>query len=299
MSDIHLRFSKTLLGNKGKFCLEIDKHITFGEFVALFGKSGAGKTSILRILSGLDDVDNGYIRVGNEVWLDSQKGIFLPPQKRRIGFVFQNYALFPHLNVYQNICFGLQNKRDEGFANELIELMDLHSLKKARISQLSGGQSQRVALARALSQRPQILLLDEPFSALDVGMARTLQNELKKIHQHFKLTTLLVSHNLGEIFSLASRSFVVESGRILSDGSNQEVFVQKRLSAKITLVGEIVAIDMQELFCIISVLCNAEVLQIVYDVEQGAEFSIGEQVVIAQKAFSPMLYKLNNTKHLA
>ncbi|CAM3395037.1 ATP-binding cassette domain-containing protein [Helicobacter labetoulli] len=298
MSDIHLRFSKTLLSNKGKFCLEVDKHITFGEFVAIFGKSGAGKTSILRILSGLDDVDSGYIRVGNEVWLDSQKGIFLPPQKRHIGFVFQNYALFPHLSVYQNICFGLQNKRDEGFANELIELMDLHSLKKARISQLSGGQSQRVALARALSQRPQILLLDEPFSALDVGMARTLQNELKKIHQHFKLTTLLVSHNLGEIFSLASRSFIVESGRILSDGNNQEVFVQERLSAKITLIGEIIAIDMQELFCIISVLCNAEVLQIVYDVEQGAEFSIGEQVVIAQKAFSPMLYKLNNTKHL-
>lgn len=299
MSDIHLRFHKTLLGNKGKFHLEIDKHINFGEFIALFGKSGAGKTSILRILSGLDDVEQGYIRVGDEVWLDSQKGIHLSPQKRHIGFVFQNYALFPHLSVYQNICFGLKNKHDKSFANELMELMDLHSLKNARISQLSGGQSQRVALARALSSKPQILLLDEPFSALDNTMAQTLQNELKKIHKLFNLTTLLVSHSLSEIFSLASRSFVIESGKILSEGSNQEVFIQKRLSAKITLIGQIIAIDMQELFCIISVLCNAEILRIVYDREQSLEFSIGEQVVIAQKAFSPMLYKLNNTNHLA
>lgn len=298
MSDIHLHFHKTLLGNKGKFRLEIDKHINFGEFIALFGKSGAGKTSILRILSGLDSVEQGYIRVGDEVWLDSQKGIHLAPQKRHIGFVFQNYALFPHLSVYQNICFGLKNKHDKSFANELMELMDLHSLKNARISQLSGGQSQRVALARALSSKPKILLLDEPFSALDNAMAQTLQNELKKIHKLFNLTTLLVSHSLSEIFSLASRSFVIESGQILSDGSNQEVFIQKRLSTKITLVGQIIAIDMQELFCIISVLCNAEILRIVYDREQSLEFSIGEQVVIAQKAFSPMLYKLNNTNHL-
>lgn len=299
MSDIQLRFSKTLLGNKGKFELEIDTQINFGEFIALFGKSGAGKTSILRILSGLDDVKQGYIRVGNEIWLDSQKGINLPPQKRHIGFVFQNHALFPHLNVYQNICFGLKNKHDKHFANELMELMDLHALKNTRISQLSGGQSQRVALARALSSKPQILLLDEPFSALDNTMAQILQNELKKIHKYFNLTTLLVSHNLSEIFSLASRSLIIEFGKILRQGSNQEVFIQKRLSAKITLVGEIVAIDMQELFCIISVLCNAEILRIVYDREQGAEFSVGERVLIAQKAFSPMLYKLDSTNYPA
>ena len=166
MSDIVFRFNKKLLGSKGAFKLEIDKQLSFGEFIALFGKSGAGKTSILRVLSGLDKVENGYIRVGDTIWLDSQKNIDLPPQRRRIGFVFQNYALFPHLNVYENICFGLKNKQDRIFADELVALMDLQSLKKAHIYQLSGGQSQRVALARALTSRPTLLLLDEPFSAL-------------------------------------------------------------------------------------------------------------------------------------
>ncbi|WP_334093666.1 ATP-binding cassette domain-containing protein, partial [Helicobacter typhlonius] len=150
MSDIHLRFSKTLLGSEGTFKLEVDKQLQFGEFVALFGKSGAGKTTILRILSGLESVENGYIRVGESVWLDSQNGICLPPQKRCIGFVFQHHALFPHLNVYDNICFALKDKKDRIFADELIARMDLTPLKKSKISQLSGGQSQRVALARSL-----------------------------------------------------------------------------------------------------------------------------------------------------
>lgn len=165
MNNIQIRFSKKLLGGTGEFRLNIDKNIDFGAFIALFGKSGAGKTSILRILSGLDNADEGYIRVGDDVWLDTKKD-FLPPQKRQIGFVFQNYALFPHLNVYENICFGLKNKNDKIFADELLALMDLYCLKNTKISQLSGGQSQRVALARAIVRRPKILLLDEPFSAL-------------------------------------------------------------------------------------------------------------------------------------
>ena len=292
MSDIVFRFNKKLLGSKGAFKLEIDKQLSFGEFIALFGKSGAGKTSILRVLSGLDKVENGYIRVGDTIWLDSQKNIDLSPQRRRIGFVFQNYALFPHLNVYENICFGLKNKQDRIFADELVALMDLQSLKKAHIYQLSGGQSQRVALARALTSRPTLLLLDEPFSALDNAMAQILQNELKKIHKHFNLTTLLVSHNLSEIFSLASRTFVIKEGQIISDGSNQEVFIQKRLSAKIKLTGKIINISIQEIVCIISVLCQNEIFQIVYDPIEAANFKVGEQVIIASKAFSPVLYKL-------
>ncbi|WP_301186322.1 ATP-binding cassette domain-containing protein, partial [uncultured Helicobacter sp.] len=235
MNDIHIRFSKPLLGSNGAFTLEIDKHINFGEFIALFGKSGAGKTSILRVLSGLDGAQDGYIRVGKEIWLDTSKNINLPPQKRRIGFVFQNYALFPHLNVYDNICFGIQDKKDKGYANELITLMDLQPLKKTRIHQLSGGQSQRVALARALASRPAILLLDEPFSALDNAMSKTLQNELGHIHKHLHLTTMLVSHNLSEIFTLASRTLVIQNGRIIRDGNNESVFIQKRLSAKLKL----------------------------------------------------------------
>lgn len=295
MSDIILKFSKQLLGSKGKFTLSVDKELNFGEFIALFGKSGAGKTSILRILSGLEQADCGFISVGNEVWLDSKKGINLPPQKRGIGFVFQNYALFPHLNVYDNICFGIKEKQGKDFANELISLMDLEPLKKVRISQLSGGQSQRVALARALSSNPKVLLLDEPFSALDSAMSKVLQDELKNIHRHFKLTTLLVSHNLSEVLNLASRSFIIKNGEITADGDNTEVFIQKRLSAKITLNGEIIDINTQDFISIISVLCGNNVLRIVYDALESKHFKVGEQVVIAQKAFSPMIYKIDES----
>lgn len=291
MSDIHLRFAKTLLGSNGTFTLRVDKHIAFGEFVALFGKSGAGKTSILRVLSGLDNAQEGYIRVGEEVWLDSSKNINLPTQKRRIGFVFQNYALFPHLNVYENICFGVQNKQDRIYVDELIALMDLQSLKKSRIHQLSGGQSQRVALARALAFRPSLLLLDEPFSALDNEMSKVLQNELGRLHHHLHLTTILVSHNLSEIFTLATRSLVIQNGHIIRDGNNEDVFIQKRLSAKIKLNGEIVAIDSNDMICIVSVLCGGEILKIAYNPTDAARFTLGEQIIIADKAFSPMLYK--------
>lgn len=297
MSDIHVRFYKTLLGNKGKFHLEIDKHINFGEFIALFGKSGAGKTSILRILSGLDSVEQGYIRVGDEVWLDSQKGIHLAPQKRHIGFVFQNYALFPHLNVYENICFGLKNKQDRIFADELIALMDLQPLKKAHIHQLSGGQSQRVALARTLTSRPTLLLLDEPFSALDNIMAQTLQNKLKTIHQHFNLTTLLVSHNLSEIFALTSRTFVLNRGKIVREGNNEEVFLSENAvsqkSTTFTLTGEILDIRFGEQSCLLQVLCNHQILSIPYDINAAKAFGQGEQVLITQALLSPQIHKIN------
>ncbi|WP_301065376.1 ATP-binding cassette domain-containing protein, partial [uncultured Helicobacter sp.] len=201
------------------------------------------------------------------------------------------YALFPHLNVYDNICFGIQDKKDKGYANELITLMDLQPLKKTRIHQLSGGQSQRVALARALASRPAILLLDEPFSALDNAMSKTLQNELGHIHKHLHLTTMLVSHNLSEIFTLASRTLVIQNGRIIRDGNNESVFIQKRLSAKLKLSGEIIDIERYENMCIVSILCGGEILKIVYDPIEAASFKVGEQVIIADKAFSPMLYK--------
>ncbi len=296
MNDIHIRFNKKLLGSNGEFDLEVDKLIEFGEFVAIYGKSGAGKTSILRVLCGLDKVQNGYIRVGKDVWLDTTKNIYLPPQKRSIGFVFQNYALFPHLNVYDNICFGIKNKQDKEYVESLINLMDLQPLKKAPIHKLSGGQSQRVALARALASRPTILLLDEPFCALDNAMSKILQHELKEIHKKFNLTTLLVSHNLNEIFTLSSRSFVLSNGHITLDGNNEAVFIQKRLSAKIKLSGEIVNISTQNMLCIISVLCGNEIYKVVYDPIDAENFQIGMQVVLADKAFSPMLYKCDTIK---
>ncbi len=145
---IKARFKKHLLGSRGAFDLNINLEIKEAEVVALLGESGAGKSTILCILAGLEAVDSGYIEVNHSVWLDTQKKIFLKPQQRKIGFVFQDYALFPHLNMYQNIAFA--HPRDKNKIHEVLRLMRLENLSQQKILKLSGGQAQRVALARAL-----------------------------------------------------------------------------------------------------------------------------------------------------
>ncbi|GAA9809984.1 hypothetical protein VN0427_14430 [Helicobacter pylori] len=156
--------------------MNIDLEIKEAEVVALLGESGAGKSTILRILAGLEAVDSGYIEVNHSVWLDTQKKIFLKPQQRKIGFVFQDYALFPHLNVYQNIAFA--NSKDKNKIHEVLRLMRLENLSQQKIPQLSGGQAQRVALARALIAAKNLLLLDEPLNALDNALKNEVQQGL-------------------------------------------------------------------------------------------------------------------------
>ena len=203
------------IGDRNKL-LDIKLSINRGEFIAVFGKSGEGKTTLLRMIAGLTKADYGYIKVSNEIWFNSRLKINLPPQKRNIGFVFQDYALFPNMTVEDNIKFGMK-KKDNKFLNKLLELTELTELRKHKPNKLSGGQKQRVALARAVGRKPEILLLDEPFSALDYQTKEKLYEELKRLHKEFNLTTILVSHNREEIVSLADKVFIMKDGKI--DGS--------------------------------------------------------------------------------
>jgi molybdate transport system ATP-binding protein len=182
--------------------LDLDLTIEKGQFVTLFGESGAGKTSTLRMLSGLLKPDSGTITVGNSTWFDSSRGIDLKPQQRKVGYVFQDYALFPNMTVLQNLEYALQKNQDNGKIRELLEFAELDELQHRSPETLSGGQKQRVALARALVQRPEILILDEPLSALDLKMRIKLQEYLLKVHKTYNLTTILVSHDIGEIVKL-------------------------------------------------------------------------------------------------
>ncbi|MBN2722283.1 MAG: ATP-binding cassette domain-containing protein, partial [Campylobacterales bacterium] len=152
--------------------------INDGEFLTLFGLSGAGKTTLMRMIAGLEIPDNGRIEVDGEVWFDSELKINLPPQKRSVGFVFQDYALFPTMNVRQNLLFAAENNSQRKYVDTLLEMIELTSLSERLPATLSGGQKQRVALARALVRHPKILLLDEPLSALDPAMRQKLQDEL-------------------------------------------------------------------------------------------------------------------------
>lgn len=216
--DLHLR------DGWRSFHLEVDLQLHPGELLALTGPSGSGKTTVLRILAGLENRAKGQLVFQGEVWQDSSKRIFLPPQQRSIGVVFQDYALFPNMNVVQNLRFALPQAADATLIEELLEVMDLQDLRNALPFELSGGQQQRVALARALVRRPKLLLLDEPLSALDTRMREHLQTYILELHQRYALTTLLISHHPEEIQRLADRVLMMEKGKIVDESlSAQDV----------------------------------------------------------------------------
>lgn len=184
--------------------LIINLKIEPNSFVCISGDSGVGKTTLLRIIAGLDCPRKGFVKLFNKVVFDSNVKMNLPPQKRDIGFVFQEYALFPNMTVFGNIRFAANNK-DENI-DILLQKFGLELLKNRKIDRLSGGQKQRVALARSLVQNPKILLLDEPLSAIDPNMRNILRHEIIKAHKEFDLTTIMVSHDKYDTECMATRN---------------------------------------------------------------------------------------------
>ncbi len=200
---------------------------TGDEIAVLFGPSGAGKSLTLQAIAGILRPDRGLVRVNGLTAFDSAAGLSLPPQNRRIGYVPQGYALFPHLTVAQNIAYGLSGldrRQRARRVEEMVGLMGLDGLEARRPRELSGGQQQRVALARALVFRPHLLLLDEPFAALDEAIRSTLRQELLDIRRSMAVTIVLVTHDLVEAFALGDRIAVLDGGRVLQQGEREEVY---------------------------------------------------------------------------
>ena len=210
---IELDFKKSLMGPDGPFDLSVGVTIEKNEITVLSGASGAGKTTILRLLAGLDRPDQGIIRVDGETWFDSRVPIHVPPQKRSIGFVFQDYALFPNMTVRANLEYASPVRNDPR-VEKLLSIVELEELRDRYPQNLSGGQQQRVALARALVRRPKILLLDEPLSALDMAMREKLQKEILILREELDLTVLLVSHDPSEIRRLSTRVLQIDRGTV-------------------------------------------------------------------------------------
>lgn len=195
-----------------------------GTITVLFGPSGAGKTTILRCLAGLERPDIGRIQFGSEIWFDSEAGISVRPDKRDIGYLFQDYALFPHLTVTKNITYNLSRKDARERLGGILELLGLNEIRHRFPARLSGGERQRAALARTLIRRPRILLLDEPLSAIDATARGQIRNELKGILKELQITTLLVTHDRTEALSLGDRLVLVSEGEMLQVGNVDEVF---------------------------------------------------------------------------
>ena len=207
----------------GKMQLDVEFTIQEGGLVTLYGPSGAGKTTVLRMLCGLSNPDEGRISVRGQPWLDSAKKINLKPQHRDIGIVFQDYALFPNLTVKENLRYALKKDQPDVIVNELLEMMELTNLHDKKPELLSGGQRQRVALARAIVRNPRILLLDEPMSALDTTLRLKIQDYILRVHEQFKLTTILVSHDIMEVIRLSNRVLLMDHGKIIGDGGPTEI----------------------------------------------------------------------------
>ncbi|MBZ4035413.1 ATP-binding cassette domain-containing protein [Flavobacterium sp. 17A] len=283
---------KMLQTADGELPLAISLTIEKGQFVAIYGNSGAGKTTILRILSGLTDAEKVNIKVGESIWDDSEKKVHLPVQKRSIGFVFQDFALFPNLTVKENLEFALSKNDSKEIVEELIDLMELQSLQNSKPQNLSGGQKQRVALARAIVRKPEILLLDEPLSALDDDMRFKLQDYILKIHQKYQLTTLMISHSIAEIFKLSDQVIVLDKGKIIKEGTPATVFSEQKISSKFQLTGEIISITKSDVVYIVQISSGNNIVKVIATEEDAKEYRIGQKVLVASKAFNPIIQVL-------
>ncbi len=211
------------------------------ELLALVGPSGAGKTSMLRILAGLMRPERGRVRVGTEVWCDTARGIFLPPQRRHVGLVFQNYALMPHLSALDNVALSLLHlSRSERLAaaRHWLDHMRMTGEQHARLpAALSGGEQQRVAVARALAREPRLLLLDEPFSAVDQMNRQGLYRLLADLRRELSIPIVLVTHDLNEARMLADRLVVIDAGQVLQQGTPDAIHQAPRNARVADLVG--------------------------------------------------------------
>jgi len=216
IEDLTKNFGKSLILD------HINLEIKTGSLIALLGPSGSGKSTLLKLVAGLEHQDSGRI------WLTGKDTNFLSIQERQIGFVFQNYALFKHLTVFQNISYGLEIQKTSKTqiahrVQELLQLIQLEDFVDRYPAQLSGGQKQRVALARALAIEPKVLLLDEPFGALDFQVRKDLRNWLKKLHEEVSMTTLFVTHDQQEAMELAHEIIILKKGRVEQVGSPHEL----------------------------------------------------------------------------
>lgn len=204
---ISINIEKKLKAYSGQQWLKVNQNFATGNIIKIYGPSGAGKTTLLKIIAGLTSPEKGVIKVADVIWVDTSSKINLSPQKRMVGFVFQNYALFPNMTVQEHLEYAT---KDTVWIDRLLKIGKLETLTTHKPEHLSGGQQQRLAILRALAIKPDLLLMDEPFSALDYQMKLVLIGELKALFIELGLTVMIVSHNTQELDGLCNRELEIE-----------------------------------------------------------------------------------------
>lgn len=284
---IKLDIKKKLLTSNGPVILDANLKIKKNDFICLYGESGSGKTTLLKIIAGLNKPDSGRIIMNDTIWYDSEKKINAVPQKRKIGYVFQDYALFPNLTVKKNISYSCKDKKK---VDHLLKIIKLTQLADVYPNKLSGGQKQRVSLARAIASEPEILLLDEPFSSLDNGLKNELIQEVSRLHKLFKLTTIFVSHDLSEILILSKKILIINNnGKISSKEYNIESFLNYKTSNKFSFIGEIIKIKKVDIIYIILISIGSNIVEVIATEDEIKTMKPGKKVLIGSKAFNPMI----------
>jgi molybdate transport system ATP-binding protein len=289
---ILIRIREQLQFASGPSYLDVDCEWNEGGITAIYGPSGAGKTTILRILAGLKHPANGLIRAFGATWTDTEAGERSPPQKRSVGVVFQEQALFPNMTVRGNLEYALARGDGSSIVDELIEVTELKELQGRYPDGLSGGQRQRVALARALVRRPRLLLLDEPLSALDTAMRVKLQSLIVDLHTRYQLTTVLVSHDVGEIVRMAGHVIMLDEGRVVRQGSTTDVFACKAPDARFRFTGEVMSINNDGTRTMIVILTEGE--QVAIELPHALpDLHIGDVVLVAATDYLPAVTRIN------
>lgn len=251
--------------------IEANLQIPFGEFVSISGISGSGKTTFLRLISGLIQPKNGTICWGEQVWHDTKNKQWVPPQERNIGMVFQDYALFPNMNTLDNIIFACKEKVEKKYLQSILDTLGLDNYLTRYPYQLSGGQQQRVAIARALISKPALLLLDEPFSALDESLKKTVQSFIYEIHKQNSMTTLVVSHQISEIKPYAHRFLHFENEKL----TDYHYIEKKNLSVQGILISkEMSASEMSQ----VTLLYDGKTYQFPFPSSELEKLNIGDKI---------------------
>jgi molybdate transport system ATP-binding protein len=288
---IEVRCAKRLLTSAGPLDLAVDIKTQEGTLLALFGESGSGKTTVLRMIAGLTRPDEGYIAVNGRVLFDSAAGIDVPVRKRRAAMVFQEHNLFPSMTVWENIAYAANGSHGLAFAEELLRAADLTALRSAYPSRLSGGQRQRTALIRAMVNAPDLLLLDEPFSSLDMTMRVRLQDEVAALHRRYGMSMVLVSHDLGEVMRMAQQVVCLGNGRVTAYGTPEDVFVRTRLSSKFKVSGTVLDVQVDGVLLVVTVAVGSEIVRVASDPGEAEGIKPGDVVSLASKAFNPIIIK--------
>ena len=289
---IKIALEKELNAANGNLLLQVDFELQKGDFLSVHGISGAGKTSIFRMIAGLMPTKKGLINVHGDFWLDTSAKINLKPQARRIGYVFQEPTLFPNMSVRKNLEYALEKGQSSEIIDRLLDIMELGDLHKQTPQLLSGGQKQRVALARALVRKPEILLLDEPFSALDDAMRSKLQDYVIKVHQEFQLTTLMITHDISESIKMSNRVLMLEQGKVIKDGIPIDVFSQKKLSGKFQFAGQVLEIKKEGFLYLVLIMIGTSIVKIVAEEDDVKDLKPGDKILVASKAFNPIIHKV-------